>query len=168
MPRSQARMDGCATSNAFGATHGFQRRTGMSSAIPAFARDNSTQADQFRRRGGTTFSHRLRRSLPKRGTLWATQAFPVARHCPAHTARTGSCATGLRRAKQQGDCSKRLLEFADSEKAPALSLSQTGSPQPQPAGSPHGLRHCKLRPVSRRQLPFSRAQNESVTHPNEK
>ena len=51
-----------------------------------FSRDNSTQTDQFRGRGGTTFSHRLRRSLPKRGTLWATQAFPVARHCPAHTA----------------------------------------------------------------------------------
>ncbi len=54
------------------ATHGFQRGTGASSAIPAFARDNSTQADQFRRRGGTTFSHRLRRSLPKRGILRAT------------------------------------------------------------------------------------------------
>ena len=92
---------------------------------PHLRRDNSTQADQFRRRGGTTFSHRLRKSLPKRRTLWATQAFPVARHCSAHTARTGSCATGLRRAKQQGDRSKCLLEFADSEKAPALRLSQT-------------------------------------------
>ena len=164
MPRSQARMDRCATSNAFGATHRFQRRTGMSSAIPAFACNNSTQADQFRRRGGTTFSHRLRRSLPKRGTLWATQAFPVARHCPPHTARTRRCATSLRRSKQQGDCSKRLLEFADREKASALSLSQTGSPQPKPPGSPHGLRHCRLPRVSRRQWLFSRAHNESVAH----
>jgi hypothetical protein len=56
-------------SNAFGAMHGFQGRTDASSAIPAFARDDSTQANQFRRRGGTTFSHRLRRSVPKRNAL---------------------------------------------------------------------------------------------------
>jgi DNA-binding CsgD family transcriptional regulator len=107
MPCSQREIEECAATDACHSPNRLQRRRGKSSSSAAFACDHLTQADQFRRCGGATFSHCLRRSLPERRTVGTTQVFPVARHRPAHTARTRSCATGC-----EGRSNKEIAQNA--------------------------------------------------------
>src|SRR6266566_3317112 len=87
MPSAQTTMGARATPNTFGAAHRFQRRTGASSAIAAFASNAPLETTQFSRRGAAAFSYRMRRFASC--CACRTGDFTFAASCPTHQTRTG-------------------------------------------------------------------------------
>src|SRR6266540_2090199 len=101
MPSAQTAMGARATP--YCASNRLQRRTGASSAIAAFASDYPFETAKLMRRGAAVRSEE-RRFTPSRCSIYgAGSERPFAASSSTHQARTGSCATGLRRAEQPGD-----------------------------------------------------------------
>src|SRR5882724_3002454 len=97
MPSAQTTMGARATPKAFGAANRLQRRTGASSAIPAFASNAPFETAQFSWRGAPAFPYRVRRFALCCAHRVGGPPFAPSR--PTHQARTGSCATCMRRAE---------------------------------------------------------------------
>src|SRR5438876_8540316 len=97
MPSAQTTMDTRATHER--TANKLQRRTCASSAIAAFASNNPSETAQFNRCGAAAFSHRMRRFALFSYCACRAGERPFAAFGSPHQARTGSCATGLRRAE---------------------------------------------------------------------
>src|SRR5919198_2804597 len=95
MPAAQTTMGGRAARGC--AANRFQRRTSASPAIAAFAGDAPFETAQLSRRGPAAFSYRVRRFALFRRCAYRASERSFAAPCPTHQARTGSCATCLRR-----------------------------------------------------------------------
>src|SRR6266446_10145629 len=97
MPSAQTAMGARATP--YCPSNRLQRRTGASSAIAAFPSDYPFETAELIRRGAAAFSYRVRGFALFHWHADRVDERPFAASRPAHQARTGSCATCLRRAE---------------------------------------------------------------------
>ena len=129
-----------AQSNAFESTRPISKKNKYSFSLPALAGHNSTQADQFRWRGGPHFLIACE-DVAETGTLRTTQAFPFARLDSAHTREREVAQLACEGRSNKEIAQNACLSLQTVKKHLHSVFRKLASPQPQPARRAHSVKH---------------------------